>query len=132
MDSDEIKEKIALLQEITELRQRTTVLEDELKRFKVSQEVEKPKGAKVGQEETQLQQQFREQQMMLQISQIIGSSLELQTILQQIADAAASLIDRTDVAVIHLVDETQTYLTAVAVSGINLRPNAQRMNFITG
>ena len=70
--------------------------------------------------------------MLLQISQTLASSLELNTVLQQIVEAAAALIDTADRAVIHLLDEKQTFLRSVAVAGPDKRPASQGLNFNAG
>lgn len=80
----------------------------------------------------QMEQQLKESQMLLQISQTLASSLELNTVLQQIVDAAATLIETADRAVIHLLDENQTFLRSVAVAGPDKRPASQGLNFNAG
>ena len=80
----------------------------------------------------QLEQQLKENTMLLQISQTLASSLELDTTLQQIVDAAAALIETADRAVIHLLDENQTFLRSVAVAGKDNRPASKGLNFNAG
>ncbi len=80
----------------------------------------------------QLEQQLKENTMLLQISQTLASSLDLNTTLQQIVDAAAALIETADRAVIHLLDENQTFLHSVAVAGPDNRPVSQELNFNAG
>jgi PAS domain S-box-containing protein len=69
-------------------------------------------------DQEQLSQQLREIQTLLQTSQMLASSMELSSTLQQIVDSAASLLIRADQAVIHLIDETETQLKAVAVARV--------------
>jgi signal transduction histidine kinase len=118
-----------LLSEVQELRQKVAALEDAAREHLRTDEVQQEAMLTATQ---QLEQQLRESQMLLQISQTLASSLELPTTLQQIVDAAAALIEKADRAVIHLLDENQTYLRSVAVAGPDKRPASRGLNFNAG
>ena len=134
MATDRSKTNAELITELQSLRQQVESLKDELSQVKF------PDSSIPNQEddlqhhkaETLLKQQLLENQMLLQISQVLTSSLEVTTILQRIADAAAGMIERADRVVIHLVDENETFLTAAAVSGAEQPSGPQRLNFTYG
>ena len=63
-----------------------------------------------------IEEQLRESQVFLQISQMLAHSLDLPTILRQIVDASVFLIPNSEQSVIHLVDETQSLLRPEAVA----------------
>jgi signal transduction histidine kinase len=127
--SDSIPTYEALMAEVQELRQKVTALEDASSEYQQMDEVQHEAMLSATR---RLEQQLKENQLLLQISQTLASSLELSTTLQQIVDAAASLIETADRAVIHLLDEDQTFLRSVAVAGPDKRPVAQGLNFNAG
>ena len=112
-----------LVQEVQELRHKVAALEDAARAHLQTDEAQHEAMLTTTR---QLEQQLRESQMLLQISQTLASSLELSTTLQQIVDAAAALIETADRVVIHLLDENQTFLRPVAVAGPDKRPATQR------
>lgn len=118
-----------LVHELEELRQKTACLEttgrDHL-------QAEQEQHAAMLAATRALEEQLKESQMLLQISQTLASSLELDTTLQQIVDAAAALIGTADRVVIHLLDENQTFLRSVAVAGPDKRPVSHGLNFNAG
>ena len=134
MASDESRTNAELIKELQLLRQQFEALKDELARVKSTSSgiPTQEDDLQHHQAETQLKQQLIENQMLMQISQVLTSSLEATTILQRIADAAANMIERADRVVIHLVDENETFLTAVAVSGAEQPLGPQRLNFTYG
>jgi len=67
-------------------------------------------------QEINLEEQLRESQVFLQISQMLARSLDLPTILRQIVDASVFLIPNAEQSVIHLVDETNSLLRPLAVA----------------
>jgi signal transduction histidine kinase len=80
----------------------------------------------------QLAKQLQESQALLEISQMLAGTVDLQITLQQIADAANDLIKSASRTILHLLDDTGNYLHAVAVSGPD-RPNLKtRLNFKLG
>jgi signal transduction histidine kinase len=129
MMSDPAPESIQPYNEVQELRQKVAALEEAARRHQKTDETQQ---AAVLTATRQLEQQLRESQMLLQISQTLASSLELSTTLQQIVDAAATLIEKADRVVIHLLDEEQTFLRSVAVAGPDKRPASQGLNFNAG
>ncbi|MDR3573682.1 MAG: GAF domain-containing protein [Anaerolineaceae bacterium] len=70
--------------------------------------------------EDSLSQRLIESQRLLGISQMLTSATELSVVLQEIVDAAVSLIKRTDTAVLHLLNEEGSRLQAAAIAP---RPN---------
>jgi signal transduction histidine kinase/PAS domain-containing protein len=84
------------------------------------------------QTEEHLAQQLKESQALLQTSQMLASSFDLSTTLQNIVEAAATLIIGAEQAVIHLLDDTEQYLQAVAVAKQEDQQISQRMNFKLG
>ena len=79
-----------------------------------------------------LVQQLIESQALLETSQLLSSSLDLPTILQHLVDAAAKLVKQADQAVIHLIDEDEAHLLAVAVAKPDIHSLSDRMNFRPG
>ena len=118
-----------LTAEVQELRQKVTALEAAEREHRQTEQAQHEAMLAATR---QLEQQLKENTMLLQISQTLASSLELDTTLQQIVDAAAALIETADRAVIHLLDENQTYLRSVAVAGQDNRPASKGLNFNAG
>ncbi len=118
-----------LLVEVQELRQKVASLETADQDHRRTEQAQREAMVNATR---QMEQQLKESQMLLQISQTLASSLELNTVLQQIVDAAADLIETADRVVIHLLDEKQTFLRSVAVAGPDKRPVAQGLNFNAG
>lgn len=82
--------------------------------------------------ESQLAKRLHESQVLLEISQRLASSTDLSTILQQIVDAADMLIERSDRAVIHLLDEERQLLNAVTVAGRDQQEVERPLSFQSG
>lgn len=118
-----------LLAEVQELRQKVASLETADRDHRRTEQAQREAMVNATR---QMEQQLKESQMLLQISQTLASSLELNTVLQQIVDAAADLIETADRVVIHLLDEKQTFLRSVAVAGPDKRPVSQGLNFNAG
>ena len=79
-----------------------------------------------------LAKQLQESHALLEISQLLAGTVDLDITLQQIADAANALIKSASRTILHLLDDTGSYLQAVAISGPN-RPSLQtRLNFKLG
>jgi signal transduction histidine kinase len=129
MMSDSSPAQEQLLNEVQELRQKVAALEDVAR---LHHEADQAQQEAMLTATRRLEQQLKESQMLLQISQTLASSLELSTILQQIVDAAATLIQKADRVVIHLLDESQTYLRPVAVAGPDKYPATQGLHFKAG
>jgi signal transduction histidine kinase/DNA-binding response OmpR family regulator len=64
-----------------------------------------------------LQRRLQENQAIAAITRTLNDTLELEQILQLIADSAQQLIPNADYAVLHLLDAEQQVLSAAAVSG---------------
>jgi signal transduction histidine kinase len=91
-----------------------------------------------------LEKQLRESRALLEISQVLAGTIDLTATLQQIADAATSLIKSADRTILHLLEDTGHYLQPVAVSsragderiskiGVEKTPSlAHRLNFQMG
>lgn len=80
----------------------------------------------------QLEKQLQESQALLEISQMLAGTVDLEITLQQIADAANTLIKSASRTILHLLDDTGNFLQAVAISGVD-RPNLKsRLNFKLG
>lgn len=79
-----------------------------------------------------LEKQLNESQLLLEVSQLLAGSLELKVTLQQIADGAATLIKSSSRIILHLLDDSGTYLHAVAVSGKDRPSSDYSMNFRPG
>ena len=84
------------------------------------------------QTEALLAHQLQESQTLARISQMLAGSLDLPTVLHQIAEAAVALITPAERAVIHLLDQVETILEPVAVAGPDSGTLHQRMNFQWG
>jgi signal transduction histidine kinase len=80
----------------------------------------------------QLAKQLQESQALLEISQMLAGTVDLEITLQQIADAANSLIKSASRTILHLLDETGDYLQAVAISGPDRPSLKTRLNFKLG
>ncbi len=80
----------------------------------------------------QLAKQLQESQALYEISQTLASTVDLKVNLQQIADAAHSLIKSANRTVLHLLDESGAYLQPAAISGFDRPSAARRMNFKPG
>ena len=63
-----------------------------------------------------LSQRLIESQRLLGISQMLTSATELPVVLQEIVDAAVSLIKHADTAVLHLLNEEGNMLEAAAIA----------------
>ena len=84
----------------------------------------------------QMAQQLKESQTLYQISQTLAGTLDLTATLQQIANAAYSLTQAANQAVVHLLESNEEFLQAVAVAN-SLPETAHnrpilRMNFRPG
>jgi len=79
-----------------------------------------------------LAKQLKESQALLDISQMLAGTMDLTATLQQIADAATSLIKSTDRTILHLLDESGNYLQPVALSGLDRPSSESRLNFKWG
>jgi signal transduction histidine kinase len=80
----------------------------------------------------QLEKQLRESQMLFEISQMLAGTIDLSATLQQIADAANTLIKSASRTILHLLDDEGKYLQSVAVSGSDLPKTDYRLNFKWG
>jgi two-component system sensor histidine kinase HydH len=79
-----------------------------------------------------LAKQLQESQALLEISQMLAGTIDLDITLQQIADAANDLIKSASRTILHLLDDSGNFLQAVALSGPD-RPNLKsRLNFKLG
>ncbi len=66
----------------------------------------------------QLEKQLEQIQALFKISQMLAGTIDLQTTLQQIADAATALIKKAERTTLHILDESESSLEPVAVSGV--------------
>jgi signal transduction histidine kinase len=80
----------------------------------------------------QLTEQLRESQALLEISQMLAGTIDLPTILGQIAEAATSLIKTADRTTLHLLDEFGSRLEPVAVAGRVTIDPSNSVNFKPG
>jgi signal transduction histidine kinase len=80
----------------------------------------------------QLTEQLRESQALLEISQMLAGTIDLPTILGQIAEAATSLIKTADRTTLHLLDEFGSRLEPVAVAGHVTIDPSNSVNFKPG
>jgi two-component system, NtrC family, sensor kinase len=62
-------------------------------------------------------QQLTESHTLFHISELLSSSLEMPVVVQQIADAAARLVTQADLAVLHVLEASQSRLRAMAIAG---------------
>jgi signal transduction histidine kinase len=69
-----------------------------------------------------LAEQLRESQVMLEISQMLASSIDFPIVLSQIADAALASIEQAEQAVIHLLNEDSNLLEPVAIAKPGMFP----------
>ena len=83
-------------------------------------------------ERARLAKQLQESKALYEISQMLASAIDLDLILQQIADAANSLIKSRSTTILHLLNKQEDYLQAVAVSGSEAPSTEHRMNFKSG
>ncbi|MBK6326107.1 MAG: PAS domain S-box protein [Chloroflexi bacterium] len=67
---------------------------------------------------TRIQRQLRETETLARINQALNESLEMDKLLQLIADSTQVLIPQMDQVVIHLADEQERILTPVIWSGV--------------
>ena len=81
--------------------------------------------------EALLTKQLNENQALLSISQSLAGVVDLPATLNQIADAASTLIKTSSRTILHLLDDSGNFLQPVAVSGSG-GPMAGRMNFKLG
>jgi two-component system sensor histidine kinase HydH len=81
---------------------------------------------------SQLAKQLRESQMLFEISQMLAGTIDLSVTLQQIADAANTLIKSASRTILHLLDDEGKVLQSVAVSGTDLPKTDRRLNFKWG
>lgn len=79
-----------------------------------------------------LAKQLQESQALLEISQMLAGTVDLDSTLQQIADAANALIKSASRIILHLLDDSGSYLQAVAISGPNRPSLKTRLNFKLG
>lgn len=80
----------------------------------------------------QLAKQLQESQALLEISQMLAGTVDLDVTLQQIADAANDLIKSASRTILHLLDDSGNYLQAVAISGPDRPSLKTRLNFKLG
>ncbi len=80
----------------------------------------------------QLAKQLQESQALLEISQMLAGTVDLDITLQQIADAANTLIKSATRTILHLLDESGDYLQPVAISGSDRPSLKTRLNFKLG
>jgi len=83
-------------------------------------------------ETSQLTARLEESQLLFEISQMLASTVDLTTMLQQIADAANTLISSATRTVLHLLNDDADYLQSVAVSGLDSPRTNQRTRFNLG
>ena len=81
---------------------------------------------------SQLAKQLRESQMLFEISQMLAGTIDLSATLQQIAEAANTLIKSASRTILHLLDDEGKILQSVAVSGTDLPKTDRRLNFKWG
>lgn len=79
-----------------------------------------------------LAKQLQESQTLFEISRTLAETIELNTILQQIAHAANQLIKSANQTILHLLNCDSTCLNAVAISGENRPKNDRAFNFKMG
>jgi len=82
--------------------------------------------------ESPLTERLGESQVLLEISQRLAGSADLDTILQQIVDAATVLISRAGGAVIHVLDEREQFLQAITLAGSGRERVISPLNFRPG
>lgn len=80
----------------------------------------------------QLARQLREIQTLYEISRLLAETVDLKTVLQQIADSAAALIQQDCRTVLHLLDEDGVSLSPVAVGGSSTPETMISLNFRRG
>ncbi len=80
----------------------------------------------------QLAKRLQESQTLFEISQILAGTIDLPTTLGQIGQAATALIKTADRTTLHLLNETQSRLEPVAVSGSVEKVSTNKLNFKPG
>jgi two-component system sensor histidine kinase HydH len=101
--------------------------------FDITEQKKKEQGlVERGVNSDKLAKQLRESQMLFEISQMLAGTIDLSVTLQQIADAANTLIKSASRTILHLLDDEGNVLQSVAVSGSDLPKMDRRMNFKWG
>lgn len=80
----------------------------------------------------QLEKQLEQSQALFEISQMLAGTIDLQTTLQQIADAATGLIKKAERTTLHILDENETNLEPAAVSGMGKAQKGIKLKFKPG
>jgi signal transduction histidine kinase len=80
----------------------------------------------------QLEKQLEQTQALFKISQMLAGTIDLQTTLQQIADAATALIKKAERTTLHILDESESSLEPVAVSGVEEPKKRIKLKFKPG
>jgi signal transduction histidine kinase len=80
----------------------------------------------------QLEKQLEQSQALFEISQMLAGTIDLQTTLQQIADAATALIKKAERTTLHILDEKESSLEPAAVAGAGKAQKGIKLNFKPG
>ena len=80
----------------------------------------------------QLEKQLEQTQALFEISQMLAGTIDLQTTLQQIADAATALIKRAERTTLHILNESESSLEPAAVSGVGKIQKGIKLKFKPG
>jgi signal transduction histidine kinase len=80
----------------------------------------------------QLEKQLEQTQALFEISQMLAGTIDLQTTLQQIADAATALIKNAERTTLHILNESETSLEPAAVSGVGKVQKGVKLKFKPG
>jgi signal transduction histidine kinase len=80
----------------------------------------------------QLEKQLEQTQALFEISQMLAGTIDLQTTLQQIADAATALIKKAERTTLHILNENESSLEPVAVSGVGKIQKGIKLKFKPG
>ncbi len=79
-----------------------------------------------------LEKQLEQTQALFEISQMLAGTIDLQTTLQQIADAATALIKKAERTTLHILNESESSLEPVAVSGVGRAQKGIKLKFKPG
>ena len=80
----------------------------------------------------QLEKQLEQTQALFEISQMLAGTIDLQTTLQQIADAATALIKSAERTTLHILNESESSLEPAAVSGVGKIQKGIKLKFKPG
>jgi signal transduction histidine kinase len=80
----------------------------------------------------QLEKQLEQTQALFEISQMLAGTIDLQTTLQQIADAATALIKKAERTTLHILNENESSLEPAAVSGVGKIQKGIKLKFKPG